>query len=115
MLKKISKQVNSNAPVAQQKVTPKPIPNIMDTRNQPLQRRVSTTHSYANVLTHKVRKQAPPAVGGVAAPLSESALALFKMLLVFMDDTSIDFDLLLDAVTNALPALESTQDCHMKA
>ncbi|GIX98234.1 hypothetical protein CEXT_623171 [Caerostris extrusa] len=61
------------------------------------------------------RTRSPPTVGGAAAPLSESALALFKMLLVFMDDTSINFDLLLDAVTNALPALETTQDCHMKA
>ncbi|GIZ03953.1 hypothetical protein CEXT_60531 [Caerostris extrusa] len=60
-------------------------------------------------------ERTPPAVGGTSAPLSESALALFKMLLAFIDDTSINFALLLHAVSTALPSLEATQDSHMKA
>ncbi|GIX88347.1 hypothetical protein CEXT_405441 [Caerostris extrusa] len=92
-------------------------------RTQPFLRRVSNNSTYADIIAGRtnhqappiIRPQAPPATGAKNAPLSESALELFKLLLVFMNDSTIDFDQLLDAVTHALPALEATDDHHMKA
>ncbi|GIZ03195.1 hypothetical protein CEXT_445151 [Caerostris extrusa] len=52
------------------------------------------TNTYAKVITQTCRP-----VGGTA-PLSESALALFKMLLAFIDDASIHFDLQLSKLLN---------------
>ncbi|GIY32908.1 hypothetical protein CEXT_566941 [Caerostris extrusa] len=49
------------------------------------------------------------------APLNQSAMEFFKLLLGYVDDQSIDFDLLLDAVRAALPALNTTNDQHEKA
>ncbi|GIY78565.1 hypothetical protein CEXT_785071 [Caerostris extrusa] len=48
------------------------------------------------------------------APLNQSAMEFFKLLLAYVDDQSIDFDLLLDAVRAALPALNTTNDHHEK-
>ncbi|GIY65169.1 hypothetical protein CEXT_405061 [Caerostris extrusa] len=91
---------------------------------QPFLRRVfQTIPPTPTLLPGRTNHQAPPirsqkgrpATGAKNAPLSESEIELFKTALVFMNDSTIDFDQLLDAVTHALPALEATDDHHMKA
>ncbi|GIY47836.1 hypothetical protein CEXT_243401 [Caerostris extrusa] len=84
----------------------KPIPAPQPRTQPPVSNR-----RFADVAAGRAQNLIPP----TEAPLNKSAMEFFKLLLAYIDDESIDFDQLLEAVRLALPSLNSITDHHEKA
>ncbi|GIX86799.1 hypothetical protein CEXT_533631 [Caerostris extrusa] len=82
-------------------------------RTRPLQ--VSNQANFADVITGRPPKFTPP-TAQTTAPLNQSAMEFFKLLLAYIDDDSINFDLLLGAIncknlaSDLTPKLERLTD-----
>ncbi|GIZ05224.1 hypothetical protein CEXT_290471 [Caerostris extrusa] len=84
----------------------KPIPAPQPRTQPPVSNR-----RFADVTAGRAQNLTPP----TEAPLNKSAMEFFKLLLAYIDDESIDFDQLLEAVRLALPSLSTITDHHEKA
>ncbi|GIX87666.1 RNA-directed DNA polymerase from mobile element jockey [Caerostris extrusa] len=80
-------------------------------QDRPIKPPASNRSNFADIAAGRATSLTPP----TEAPLNKSAMEFFKLLLAYVDDQSVDFDILLDAVRAALPALNTTNDHHEKA